>query len=161
MPNFQDRVIEAIFDALPATSYGEITRKVNRTIRHVGIGVISNALCHLRRNSAEYGWTVPHVKRGSPGDSDKNRFFPLLVDRDGRYELDSNPEYKMHLNNGALATAQHAATMLANEAAAIRLAAMSTRSVNARAKCNDLADDFAYVAKKAAAVARDLRANAA
>jgi hypothetical protein len=159
MPNLRDKVIEAIFDALPSDSYEGIAEDVGDKLNlRITSGDISNALTHLRRNSAEYGWTVPHVKRGTPHRVDRpGRFFAVLVDRDGHYELDANPDSAAHMQRGALATAQHAATMLTNETAALRIAATNTRSVNARARINDLADDFSYVARKAIAVARDLR----
>jgi len=159
---WRDQIIEAMFDALPATSYYELMKKINSAKRwHISIGDVSNALTHLRRNSAEYGWSVPHIKRGMAGRRDKNRLFALLVDRDGHYELDSNPEAKVHLNNGAMATTQHAATMLSNEAAALRIAATATRSLSARARMNDLCDDFEYVVRKAKSLLAEIKRDAA
>jgi hypothetical protein len=167
MPDTQmtrrDKIIEAIFDTLPAATYWEIRTKVRANGLNVDFGDINNAIAHLRRNSAEYGWTIPHVKRGPVGlASERTRLFAVLVDREGHYELDSNPDARVNLRDGAISTAQHVATMMGNEAAALRIAATNTRSVNGRERINDLADDFAYVARKAVSVVRELRqANAA
>jgi hypothetical protein len=122
----------------------------------LSIGIIAWALAHLRARSAEYGWTIPHVKRGAGTDDDEGRYIALLVDRDGHYELDQNPDALMHITNGIVGTIKQTVTQMTNMSAATRIAATHTRSINARARLNDLADDFAYMARKAAAVARDL-----
>lgn len=157
------QIIEDIFDVLPAKTYYDIAKKLRTKGWNVGCGVVSNALTTLRRNPAEYGYTVPHIKRGMARRYERNedRLICILVDRDGHYELDSNPLARKHINAGAIATAQHAATMLSNEAKALELAATNTRSINARARIKDLADDFGYVARKAVAVVRDLKDNRA
>jgi hypothetical protein len=152
-----DQLIEAIFDALPATSYEEITRKVVKATKlKTNIGQINNAICHLRANCAEYGWTIPHVKRGNAIDSDKGRYIALLVDRQGHYELDQNPDATRHISNGITGTIKQTMSLMQNVGTASRIAATHTRSVNQRARLNDLASDFEYIARKAAAVARDI-----
>jgi len=151
-----DQLIEDIFDALPASSYEDIASRVSGRKRFTtSVAMVNNALAHLRANAAAYGWTVPHVIRGA---SEDNRYIALLVDRDGHYELDQNSEARGHITNGAAGTLQQVATMMENERFAIRVAATHTRSINARAKLNDLADDFAYIARKAAAAVRELDA---
>jgi len=157
----RDQIIEAIFDALPADSYEDIVTKVNRATRlRVTHAQVNNAIAHLRSHSAQYGWTIPHVKRGPGVGMDEGRFVAYLVDRQGHYELDVNPDAGRHLANGMSATIKHTASMMKNASAATRIAATHTRSVNARNRLNDLADDFAYIARRAAAVVRDLEAEA-
>jgi len=158
MPDtMMDKVIEAIFDALPASTCDEIASKISKGKRFtVSTGTVNNALAHLRANCAEYGWTVPHVKRGIA--TNEGRFIALLVDRDGHYELDQNADALAHITDGAANTIQQTATMMQNECAALRIAATHTRSTNSRARLNDLADDFNYIARKAAAVIRELKA---
>ena len=60
--------------------------------------------------------------------------------------------------DGASGTLQQVVTMTQNQQAAILLAAAATRKVNLRATLNDLAADYAYLARKAAAVVRDIKA---
>jgi len=156
-----DRIIDVMHDVLPATTYEEIAEKVSRRMReHVSVGIINNAIARLRRNSGGYGWTIPHVRRGTPTDTGENRLFALPVDRDGVYILDVSPEARAHLDAGSHSTMQHTATMTLNHTNALRIAATHTRSVNLRARLNDLADDYAYIARKAAAVVRELEAEA-
>jgi hypothetical protein len=153
----RDQIIEAIFDALPATSYEDITRTVNKETKlKTNIGQINNCIAHLRANCAAYGWTIPHVKRGGAVEQDDGRYIALLVDRDGHYELDQNPDAARHISNGITGTLRQTMTMMQNMTAATRIAATHTRSSNSRARYNDLADDFAYIAKKAAAVVREI-----
>jgi len=153
----RDQIIEAIYDALPATSYSEITDRLNKKGFKTNRGQVNNAIAHLRINSAGYGWTIPHVKRGPDVAADKNRYVGLLVDRDGRYELDQNKEAVLHITNGIVGDLQQTSTMMQNEVAAIKIAATHTRSINQRTRLNDLADDFSYIARKAAAVVRELK----
>lgn len=159
----RDQMIEAIFDTLPATSYDEITTKLNRAGWRTNVGVVNNRIAHLRSHSGGYRWTIPHVKRGCAAEdgSDEGRYIAVLVDRDGHYELDENPDASRHIYNGIGGTIQQTATMMSNAQAATRIAATHTRSVNARNKLNDLASDFEYIARKAAAVVRELNADAA
>jgi hypothetical protein len=154
----RDRIIEAIFDALPANNYQEIADKVSRIMRRpVGESAVSNALTHLRSNSAEYGWTVPHVQRGT---GEGERFIMLLVDRDGHYELDSNPAALDHIKDGGIGTLRQIATMMQNQTAAFQIAVTHTRKINTRAHLSDLADDFLYIARKAAAAVREMENDA-
>jgi hypothetical protein len=158
----QDQLIEAIFDALPATSYDEIVSKVNKSTKlRTNAGRVNNAIAHLRAHSADYGWTIPHVKRGTALVGEEGRYLALLVDRQGHYELDSNPDAARHINGGINGSIQQAATMMQNLTAGTRIAATHTRSTNSRAKFNDLADDFEYIARKAAAVVREIQAKVA
>lgn len=157
-----DQTIEAIFDALPATSYEEIAKKVGKTMRErISLGIINNAIAHLRSNCAEYGWTIPHVKRGTAIETDEGRYVALLVDRNGHYELDQNPDAIRHISNGIAGSIMQTATMMQNLTSATKIAATHTRSINTKAKFNDLAEDFSYIARKAAAVVRELEKAAA
>jgi len=155
--NKRDRVIAAIYEVLPATTCDEIATKVSRKLREtVTRGEIYNDIYHLRRNSKEYTWSIPHVRRGIAREQDEHRYFAVPVDRDGIYVLDETPEARDHLQNGSVGTMKQTASMMLNQTNALKIAATHTRSVNARAKINDLADDFAYIARKAAAVVHEL-----
>jgi hypothetical protein len=154
-----DELIEVIFDLLPATSYEEIATGATRKLRRpISVGLVNNAIARLRSNSAHYAWTIPHVKRGNAKESDEGRYIALLVDRDGHYELDQNPDASRHIYNGIGGTIQQTATMMGNATAAIEIAATHTRSVNARNKLKDLAADFDYLSRKAAALVREMAA---
>jgi hypothetical protein len=156
-----DRIIDVIHDVLPCTSYAEIALKVSRKMREsISVGTINNAIAHLRRNSAGYGWTIPHVRRGTATEEGENRYFALPVDRDGVYILDDTTENRMHLNAGSASTMAHTATMMLNQTNALKIAATHTRSANLKAKLLDLADDYGYIARKAAAVVRQMAAGA-
>ena len=107
--NKRDRVIAAIYEVLPATTCDEIATKVSRKLREtVTRGEIYNDIYHLRRNSKEYTWSIPHVRRGIAREQDEHRYFAVPVDRDGIYVLDETPEARDHLQNGSVGTmAQH------------------------------------------------------
>jgi hypothetical protein len=51
--------------------------------------------------------------------------------------------------------------MMKNQTAAFKIAVTHTRKINTRAHLNDLADDFVYIARKAAAAVREMEDDAA
>ena len=154
-----DDIITGIFDVLteaPATTMKEIVTKINRATRMgVDLGDVNNALTQLRRHSAEWGFTVPHVKRGKAKATDKGRYFVMEVDRHGEYVL-SDPLKVIHFDSGMLATFRQSKTMLEVVAAAARLGVTHTRSTSQKAKLTDRADDCTYAARKLATLIREM-----
>src|SRR5262245_5568802 len=155
----QDKLIEAIFDALPATTTAQIAERVSLAVgKPIAESYITTLMTHLRKRRAEYGWTIPHVKKGKPNTDglDEDRYCAVLVERDGKYEIDKRPNMLMHIHRGNKSTVLQTVTQLQNQTGALRACAEQSRRPTVRAKLNDLADDIAYVARKAAAVAREI-----
>lgn len=148
-----DRILDAIFSVLPAASVAEILRGVRRQIRDVSDRDIRYAISRLRRHSKHYGWTIPHV--GGSSDT-AGRYFALLIERDGEYYFDKNPENTGHLRNGTKSITKRAARQMDNLCAALLAAAQQTRRRNEKAALEDLAHDVSYVARKARSVSRGL-----
>ena len=117
-----DKYVEALFQVLPCSSYQEIADKMSahlgseKSLTTADVGVV---LSHLRGHSDEYQWTVPHVRRGKPDESDEGRYFAALVDANGDIEPLTVAE-RWHMKRGANGTMQSAITQRANEMAAIR-----------------------------------------
>ena len=84
----------------------------------------------------------------------------MPVDRDGVYILDETIENRAHLYAGNASTIASTATQMLNQKNAMLIAATHTRSANLKAKLLDLADDYGYIARKAAAVVRQMAAGA-
>lgn len=90
-----NNLIKAIFNALPAASFSDLTEKINENRKNpVSISMVSNAVAILRKQSSldpnYYGWTIPHTKRGLNPDFGNNRLFPVLVNRDGDFFVGSD-----------------------------------------------------------------------
>lgn len=149
----KDKIIELMFNVLPATTTDEITAGIRRKMPEVNKRSVEVALAHLRRNSEKYGWTVPHVG----GDSTQtDRYFALLVERDGSYYFDESPKSLGNLHDGSKAIVNRIATESGNQAVMLRIAATETRKRNKKADLLDLALDVEYVARKAKALARNI-----
>ena len=144
----RDYLIEQLFDVLPSTTIAAIADKLSRKTRStVTPAVVGPLITYLRSHASEYGWTIPHVKRGL-NDVNGKRFFAALVNADGTYTLDETPQTAGFVKDGAISTVSHATTSLENEQAALRICADLTRSRNRRAELQDWADDMAYLARK-------------
>ena len=142
-------MIESLWRALPARTLEEIADKMNtqRDVSGVTRGDVAAYLGHLRRRVDQYGWTVPHVKRGTNVDGGK-RFLRMLVDPDGTRLLDEGNN-TIHLLDGAAATISQIATLASNESAALKVAIEHTRSINLRRRLREFVGDFAYMKNKA------------
>jgi hypothetical protein len=153
-----DKIIDAIWLALrkPATTYEELAERVSTSMKErISASDISNALAYLRRNALEYGWTVPHVKRGAPvdgnaieDDGDDGRYFRCLIDRDGTFFFDDDAAASAHFKRGAEATLNQIVTLSKNSVTMLQANIAHTRSTNQRAMLNDVLADFQYAARK-------------
>lgn len=149
----KDKIIELMFNVLPATTMEEIATRIRHKIPNVNRRDVQIALGHLRRNTEKYGWTVPHVG----GDAkQKNRYFVLLVEKDGSYYFDKNPESVGNMQDGSKSIVNRIATESSNQAVMCRIAAIHTRKRNRRFEWNALAMDIDYVARKAKALAQNI-----
>src|SRR6478609_10543975 len=113
--SLRDKIIERMFDALPATTMDEIAQRVRPKMSgyRIPTSYFHRALAHLRKNPEKYGWTVPHVG----GDStQENRYFAMLVERDGSYHFDQSPSSMAHLHDGSKSIVSRIATESANQA---------------------------------------------
>jgi hypothetical protein len=150
--SLQDKIIEHMFNVLPATTVGEITERLQRKIPAVKHRRVEDAIRHLRKNVEKYGYTIPHVG-GNYNRTD--RYFALLVERDGSYYFDDNPGSLDNLDDGSKAIISRIATESSNQATVARVAAGHTKKRNKRNALLDLAADVEYVARKAKALIRD------
>lgn len=149
----KDKIISLMFNVLPATTMDEILARIQRKMPDACKPDVWTALGHLRKNSEKYGWTVPHVG----GDSaKKDRYFALLVEKDGSYYFDKNPESVGNMQDGQKSIVNRIATESGNQAVMCRVAATHTRKRNRRFEWNALAMDIDYVARKAKALARNI-----
>jgi hypothetical protein len=149
----RDKVIELMFDALPATTMREIAAKIRRRMPEAHDRSVHQALEHLRKNTEKYGWTVPHVG----GDSTKkDRYFALLVERDGTYHFDDSPESRGHLRDGSKSMVMRIATESNNQSTMLLIAAKHERKQTRRLELRNLGLDCEYVARKALALAQSM-----
>jgi|SRR5215471_2005063 len=144
-----DTLIDKMFDQLPARSLAEIAEALDISVGYVGM-----LLTILRKNSKHYGWTVPDAQCGINSDQ-SYRFHAVLVDRDGRWEIDEDTHE--HARLGAVSTVSHIITRQRNECAAFEALKQYTRSRNLRAEYDDLIADFGYLSRKMTKVLDSLR----
>jgi hypothetical protein len=129
----RDKMVDALFQVLPAHSHQEIARKMSKELgRRIKEWEIGAILLHLRINAQHYGWTVPAAQRGTKGKDGKTRprFFHVLVDKARDPEFDAGHEAE--LNNGLISTVSHASTALQNQSEALMLAASYCPSIAAQ-----------------------------
>src|SRR6476619_6576413 len=131
----KDKIIEVMFDALPATTMEEIVEKIRRKMPEIEDWDVPRALSHLRKNTEKYGWTIPHVGGNA---TKENRYFALLVERDGSYYFDKSPESMAHLHDGSRSIVSRIATESGNQASMLLIAAKHTRKRNRRFEINNL-----------------------
>lgn len=145
-----DALLDKLYEILPAPNQRSLAAALG-----VSVGYISVLLSHLRRHANRYGWTVPHVRRG-PNTDDSQRFFAVREDRGEGYILDDTHENRLYLRQGALSTVKHISSSMSNEAAALDLAAIHTRSRNLRLELEDLAELSRFLQKRADRLAERL-----
>ena len=160
-----DILLDDLFDVLvdnggcrTTVDITKLLRKVRHENKNVSVASVVQALYHLRKHCAEYGWTVPLVKTGRPGAEDSHRFFAVTTEKDGSYVLTS--ENRDNARNGSVSTVQRVLQQSQNSSAAWTACANNERSVKHRARMEELADDFAYLARKAKRVLVGLKEEA-
>jgi len=143
----QDQIIAAIFHALPATDVEEIATKVSRTMgRTITPAMTNTALAHLRANAVDYGWDVPHVKRGAAVAEDEGRYRKVLVDHTGEsYFEDSDRE---HIRKGRRSVLAGASTQLANQARMIQMIIPYERGRTIKRELSDVHDIIDHIARR-------------
>jgi hypothetical protein len=132
---------------------------------------VSNTLVYLRKpeNALQFGFTIPHVKRGRPGidwntGEDIDRRF-VVVGLDGAV---LEPEDRNLVRLGCWATMGHTTTMCYNESHALSLAAkmapdrLTKTLFNRAAKTLDfIADTMAEALEQDKARQKDIAVNGA
>lgn len=131
-PSELDRLVDHLFQALPADDHKEIARKLTkRAGRKINAAYVSTLLSYLRKNSQKYGWTVPHAARGAMGKNGKGgRFFHVLVERGRDPQFDKHHE--QNLNAGVFSTISGVATQMRNQADALDMSVGYFRSPTAK-----------------------------
>lgn len=121
-PSEMDRLIDHLFQVLPANTHDEIARKLSKSFgRKINVGYVSTLLTNLRKKSHKYGWTVPHAQRGSKAKNKKGfRFFHVLVERGRDPQFDV--QHEQNLQEGVGSTLRLVASSMRNQAAALDMA---------------------------------------
>jgi hypothetical protein len=139
-----DLLIDELYVVLPSKSMKEIQQKLIPLGQEVSLAMIGQALFHLRKHAAQYGWSVPHVKRGP--DPEERCYFPVLVDDQGSFIMDE--KYRAYARQGFRGTLSLISNMGQNEVTALRIALKYIKSRIKRERLSDSLDDVEYAAKK-------------
>lgn len=119
-----DLYVERLFDAL--TDYECTSRRDIATVTGWTPARVDNVLHYVRRPdvAADWGWTVPHVPRGT------GRHLFQVVEVNGNAALDADESE--HLRAGAISTLRLMASSGENEGNALRFAARHLSPAKAR-----------------------------
>ena len=117
-----DRLIDHLFQVLPADDRNEIARRLSKRARKkITAPYVSTLLSLLRENSHKYGWTVPHASRGQKAKNKKGpRFFHVLVERGRDPQFDV--QHEQNLQDGVASTISLVASSMRNQAEAVSMA---------------------------------------
>ena len=151
----QNDLIYAIGNALPAASYAEIVGRVRTaTGASVSYQDVAWAISRLRRHAEQYGWTIPHSRRGNtlPGE---DRFFMLLVDRAGDFFV-VDDERREQLHVGASDVLNTTAQTMKNIGTSLEMATAYERSPAMKRALNNILTDVKYLSEKAAQLAEQV-----
>jgi len=147
-------LIDHLWYCLPADSKEQIEtrmkKRVGRPVTNVG-----TLISLTRKHEAELGWTMPHVKRGRPGDT-KHRYLRVSTDGSGTMIFDNEVNHQ-RLEDGMYGDSSYTATLMRNESAAIRGASQLISSAKDREYLLGYAEDCEAISKKAARVAKVLK----
>jgi len=153
----QEDVISNLWHVLtkPATTYEELAVRIeNRTGERVNRGMVAQAVTYLRSNTEEYGWTVPHVKRGPAGGGDDGRYFRMLLDHKNGYHFVEKPEQLEHMERGTLSTLRQTVTMSKAQITMLKGAHENLRSHKMRAELKDTIEDYEYATRRMERIVR-------
>jgi hypothetical protein len=145
-----DILLSGIYAVLPANSLTEVQGKLKARGVDVSIPAIEQALFYLRRHANQYGWSVPHVKRGPR--SDKRCYFAVLRDKDRRFTLPL--EYQAYSSHGFSGTVSQIANLGKHETTALRMMIQFEKRKPIRDASEELIVDLEYISKKAKALLR-------
>ncbi len=149
--------LKRIWRVLPSDSIDTIAADADLTYNQA-----NHAISHLRANAVEFGWTIPHVKRGATkflkGDA-KARFVPVLLEpNDDEMETYSEENHHPMVIAGLHSTCSEVGRKSANEATAVRIAAASLTKdqTEVKAAALDFAADLDYVSRQARRVGKEV-----
>jgi hypothetical protein len=140
-----DPLIDEIYSVLPADTCATIQAKLEEAGVTVSIHMVNYAIKHLRRNSAHYNWTIPHVKRGIPISGEEERYFSVRVEATGRMVTNGN---NINLRQGVTSTVKQLTTEAFNNARSLEAFAGHVRNQVAAERLKDWAADFNYIGRK-------------
>jgi hypothetical protein len=159
-----DQLINLMYEALQDGScktYSDLTSKINEKLDgsgvYLNIGRVATAMAHLRKNCGQYGWTIPHIKRGVPNVGEEERIFYTLVDKGGNFWVSEGD--RENLNRGMNSTVQQVVTEVINSAKALDGISLHVRSRLYAERMKDWADDLRYIARKGKALLRLVQAD--
>jgi len=144
-----DGYVEALFQALPASTYAEIRQGMQKELgARVSMSVVNNTLHHVRKHSAACGFTISYVKRGVATDGDEDRYFALPLEKSGSgFRLDDT--HRHHCNSGNLSTFGDISTKSKNLAEMIAVRSQYERSPQVREDLDDLRENLEFLARRA------------
>lgn len=124
-----DRLIDLLFQVLPADSPVQITTRVNKlsNVRY-NVSQVNGSIAHLRKNALRYGWTIPHVPRGA--GYIKDRYQAAVHFSNGKWHIDPAAYQKMIKGNSG--TLSEAATKTENNAVGLEIIASQLSPARAR-----------------------------
>lgn len=142
---------EALFQCLPADDLRQMhTRLCKEMHRRVPPWVLRATISYVRKNYEEVGYTIPHVKRGSPATGESGRWFAVLTERDGTFYFDD--QHRDHLDSGTCSTVASITQQMRNLKAIVGVCQQYERSHTRKEYLADLEENFDYTAKRAARV---------
>lgn len=143
---------ETLFQCLPANSLDEIRKRMNKElkVRWETIGMTSAIISYVRKHYQEFGFTVPHVKRGKADPGEQGRFFAVLVEKDGTFYFDE--EHHDHLQNGTRSSIASIAQQSLNLKTIVATCKQYERSKGHRDYLDELEENFEFVAKRTARI---------
>jgi hypothetical protein len=139
-------ILDHLFQVLPGSSYEDLTYRINVRGCPVNVSTIAYVISILRRQSAKWGWTIPHVKRGKPMPGEEHRYFVVLLEKDGQYTIDK--EDKENLARGLISTIKLLVTQSTNNAAATEMAAVNSTQKPYANMLREWSEDWKYIARQ-------------
>jgi hypothetical protein len=150
-----DDYIDTLHTVLPAKSKRDIRIKMSRVLgRRITDHIVCKTLTHLRTNYMNYGWTVPHIKKGP--STDTLSYFAVKVDHHGDLMFDRDAEYEVRV--GLESTVATVAGMGTNEAVAIKMAMPYVQSLHLKRKLTSFNRKLTFLAEEAQELLAEMRA---
>ena len=163
-----DKAVEALFQCLPASSYDEIRRKMQReTGWRINVGFVRQVLSHVRHNVPTYGFTIPYVMSGGGKGRTKaekqqdteDRYFAILVQRDGTFHMD--PQHRRFFSDGIGNKIMGVGTVVMSASLMIEVSLQYERSAIQRDFWEDQLETLNYVGKRIARMNKAIKEKAA
>ena len=149
-----ERIIDSMFDILPANTRDEIATALTKTMkRKITVAMVDVALSTLRKNPFDYEYLVPFVKGGPPREDEENRYVAVLVNRKDK-EFEVTPENRQNFLDGQRDNAKGISTSAHCAVTMLREWAKYEKSYNLRQAVQEIAADFEYSTRKLDVVLR-------